>query len=394
MTIRISPTDTSFTYLCDWQYNQLTFSSSPVDTSAEGFALFFMMMDEFVFGHTDFVLTDTLLFSDRLKDSDTTLRVVHLLNTSGTAGRGNVLIYEECLQFIVCGSPNSSYCTGPNGCDYLNCVADPDVCGILEICWEHEIGGGGSGNPPGGGGGNPPGGGGSGNPPGGDPPPCGTGKSQRTSLVSPCGPGWVPIPVPGGGSSPPEPIDSLLARYSRAIKDTAIYIYDNLSQPNNIEYAFTGIQANGQIAVIERRTNNDSIQVIPMVMIGNLTLLFTWHSHVSTSTDLTKRGSFSPDDIDMLRNVRCLKQNFISFADCRNKRYALVITDVGKAIAFFNNNDYYKILSNYTTTVVGNTQEIDEASVKNVIGTLAANGIGFYVSNDSPGFQTWILLNP
>jgi hypothetical protein len=241
------------------------------------------------------------------------------------------------------------------------------------------------------------GGGGGGNaPPSGVPwwelPPCpALPRGIKTDIVTPCMLGWVLVnnPIP----PIPEPIDSMLARYSRTIKDTAIYIYDNLSQPNNVEYAFTGILYNGQVTVIERTTNNDSLQVFPKVMIGNLTLLFTWHSHVSRSVDLSERGSFSPDDIDMLRNVRCLKQKFTSFADCRNKRYSLVITDVAKATAFFNTNTTDDIWDNHTTAISGTQQAKDEARIINVIGSSSVNGISFYVSNDSPNFQTWTLLN-
>jgi hypothetical protein len=39
-------------------------------------------------------------------------------------------------------------------------------------------------------------------------------------------------------------------------------------------------------------------------------------------------------------------------------------------------------------------QQVDERCVKNIIGSNAANGIAFYVSNNSPSFSTWTLINP
>ncbi|MBS1760481.1 MAG: hypothetical protein JST23_10195, partial [Bacteroidetes bacterium] len=235
--------------------------------------------------------------------------------------------------------------------------------------------------------------GGSGSGGGGTPPNCTPGH-HRSAQYPPCEPGWEPLEDEGGNPLPPEPIDSLLAKYSRAIRDTAIYIYDNLSKPYNIEYSFTGTLQNGQIIPIEIRTNNDSLFVIPKVMIGRVPLLFIWHSHVSLNSDTRERGCFSPDDINVLRNVRCLSQGFISFVDCRDKRYALVISNVTKATTFFNNTNYEQLYTNYTSAYSINTQEYQINCIKNAIGNSTVNGVSLYVSNDSPNFQTWTLLNP
>jgi len=355
--------------------------------------MFFMQFQHAVFGDSIFVITESTLFGNAVFPTGGHGRREAKIKGNNAAGRGNSV--WDCTEIYYCGTPWAEECIGPGGCDYDTgcptgqCFLYYADCTCILGC---SGGGGGTyGDPPpgsgGGGGGTPP-------PPESNCQPPVVNRGADAPLPgSGCPPGWVPNPPPGN-PPPPEPVDSLLNRYSRALKDTAIYIYDNLSQPNNVEYALTGIWQDNQVKIIERRTNGDSLQVFPKVMIGNLILLFTWHSHVSRSAELADRGSFSPNDIEMLRHVRCLKQNFISFADCRNKRYALVITDLTKATLFFNNNTKENILDNYTTTLSGTKQEKEEASIKNVIGSYAANGISFYVSNDGPNFQSWTLLNP
>jgi hypothetical protein len=397
LIIKTQQTDTAFYYFCDWQYKSKVHGLPSIDTTAERYAIFFMILDNRTFGHTGFNITDTSLFPAAVPRAGGGKRLEFVNISSSGAARNNLWEYHEiCVDFYVCGDPD--WCARHGGCDYLNCVAgagEPGHCYLVtSICdgWWEETGGSGGGT--GGTGGTGGSGGGSGG--GNTPPNCGGPiTNSKGMILEGCQPGWNPG---GGGGTPPppppDPIDSLLARYSRAIKDTAVYIYDNLSQPFNIEYAFTGTLQNGQIVPIEIRTNNDSIQVIPKVMIGRTILLFTWHSHVSRSINIAERGSFSPADIDMLRNVRCLTQGFVSFADCRDKRYALVVTDAVKATIFFNSNDVDAIDKNWVTNnMTGTVQEIDERRVKNVIGSTSVNGVSFYVSNDTPNFQTWTLLN-
>lgn len=369
--------DTSYRYLCDWQYeDSLQTGRSPKEA-----ALLLMMMDKEVFGNRVFSITDRSLFGDKGA-------AVKITTINSTPSFTNLM-----SAFTVCYSVYEDMYEGQvHGCEPGddNCTEYREVRFCIDITPDIGTDPGGDTNPPAGDpGGGSGGGGGNEGPP---PPPCET-TALKASLQNNCGPGWVPIDDPVTNPPQQDPVDSILKSYSRVIKDTAIYIYDNLSKPRNVEFAFTGIQFNNSIVVIQRKTDNDSTNVVPEVMINNLILLFTWHSHVSTSLDITVRGSFSPMDIYMLSNVRCLKQNFVSFADCRNKRYALVITDLAKAKAFFDANDYNDIYLNHTTNTSGNTQELDERSIINVIKGRSVNGISFYVSNDAPGFQSWSLLN-
>lgn len=190
MVIRTSPADTTLRYLCDWQYSQRVRSATPVDTAAESYALFFMLMDKKVFAHNKFVITDTTLFAGQPKENDTTLRKVYLLNDPGHAGRGSLVIYEECLSYAVCGSP--SYCSAHGGCDFQNCVSNPDICYSFEICWQYDDAAGfifestGTAGTSGSGGGGGTSGGGS------TPPDCGGIPAARGMVVQGCEPGWHP----------------------------------------------------------------------------------------------------------------------------------------------------------------------------------------------------------
>ena len=230
LVIKTNPADTSFSYLCDWQYSQRNYGSPSVDSTAEHLSLFFMIMDKNVFGHNRFILTDTALFASHPRQNDSTLRRVEIHETSNTGGRNNTLTTSICFELIVCGSPNNSACKGPNGCDYLNCGATPAVCYLTTVCIDFDEpppsggGGGGSGGTGGGsggggggggtGGGSGGGSGGSGGGSGGGggggtPPECGEPLQPlagRINVMDPCGPGWVPDYGDGNTvSSEPDP---------------------------------------------------------------------------------------------------------------------------------------------------------------------------------------------
>lgn len=402
LVVKTGGGDTAVRWLSDWQYGSYGFdTTNAAAPNARKAFLTLANLEISTFGHHNFLVKDGRIFGY----PDTQQLKVSVdppaSGNGGTYGRGADEYFTICNRVSICvvagttqtargmDDPYSSGCGGT--------LTQVLYCNVYIFYG----GGGSSGWTPMGSGYLPDPGsmGGTGTPGGGNyiegwsppPNPCGT-VSQRGGAIQVCESSWVVIDdLPYAE----DPVDSLLKKYSRALKDTAIYIYDHLSQPANIEYAISGIWYDNQIKPFERTTDNDSINVRPKVMIGNIPLLFIWHSHVSQSNDISERSTFSPSDIDMLRHVRCLKKNFISFADCRNKRYALVITDVAKASAFFNSHDIDQIESLWTTTdYSGNTQDVDQRRVKNVISGMQDNGIAFYVSNDPPSFQSWTLLNP
>ncbi|HRF23140.1 MAG TPA: hypothetical protein PLR98_03225, partial [Chitinophagaceae bacterium] len=72
LIVKTNPADTSFSYLCDWQYSILNFSTNTItDTTAEKFALFFMVLDKNTFGHQNFNIQDKRLFNGNTNYSDT-----------------------------------------------------------------------------------------------------------------------------------------------------------------------------------------------------------------------------------------------------------------------------------------------------------------------------------
>ncbi len=203
LVVRTTPTDTTHSFICDWQYQQRKHGLPATDTTAEYLASFFMLLDNRVLGHTRFRLNDTLLFSGHPKENDTTQRTIEISNVGATAGRTN-LETTILFSFIVCGSP--VWCNNHGGCDYTNCISDPDVC--YEITgWinseNNPPSGGGSGGPVGG----PTGGTGSGSGGGWTPPNnpnnCGGATSRSNDVTNPCVPGWEPFPPPNGGSYNP-----------------------------------------------------------------------------------------------------------------------------------------------------------------------------------------------
>lgn len=168
LVVKMTSADTSFNYLCDWQYSQMPNTpASPVD-SAERFALFLMVMDNAVFGHRDFAITDPQLFTY----NGNTVSSVHitLLNQTGRYGQSNVMAASvpACINAAL---------------NLTGCVNCGNV--TTQQCWNEYYGvntngtGGGSGGGSGGGGSS--GGGGT-------PPSCtGTG----------CGTGWIPVSPTG-----------------------------------------------------------------------------------------------------------------------------------------------------------------------------------------------------
>jgi hypothetical protein len=126
MVIKASPTDTSISYLCDWQYRNKPHGSPSVPSTAESYAMFFMMLDKHTLGHTEFNITDMSLFpAAKPLAGKKKLGFLNRANQT-VSGKQNLMLYyhEECTDFYVCGSPDG-YCAG--GCDYLNCASEPGM---------------------------------------------------------------------------------------------------------------------------------------------------------------------------------------------------------------------------------------------------------------------------
>jgi hypothetical protein len=170
IVVKTSPVDTSYYYLCDWQYSYIGEDNS-TSYDQEKFAKFFMKLDKEVFDYKEFLITDSNLFSMypqnvvRVKLNEPTTNLLEFCETT-------------TVYYVDCEYPDSEECM--NGCDHCYlCMNNIQ----WETCYTVEQEGGGA-PPPG-----PPGtgGGGSGNGGGTTPPTC-PGAFQNNG----CGPGWVP----------------------------------------------------------------------------------------------------------------------------------------------------------------------------------------------------------
>ncbi|MBC7652627.1 MAG: hypothetical protein H7101_12855 [Deinococcales bacterium] len=206
MVVKVSPTDTSFGYLCDWQYSKLQNNTNALNDKAEDFAIFFMRLDNQVFGHTKFKIDDKSIFRANNHDPyEVTLK------TSATGNVTNLLEWAEYCANVTVTWTYCSYtpCNGPNGtCD--NCY----LCtrsNSYTYCWNEWTFGGGDGSGFGPGSGGPSSGGGGSTPPN----PCGDQQLSGQSTQNQSGgistfrtqcstdPGWTP----GGGANPFNPLD-------------------------------------------------------------------------------------------------------------------------------------------------------------------------------------------
>ncbi|MDI9365587.1 MAG: hypothetical protein QM541_11600 [Flavobacterium sp.] len=204
MEVIITATDTSFGYLCDWQYSKLQNNTNALNDKAENFALFFMRLDNQVFGHSKFKITDKSIFRANNHDA----REV-TLKASATSNKTNLLEYVEYCEYVTVSWRDCPYawCTGANGsCD--DCLEQCTSSISWTNCWGGWAGGsdGGGGIPPSGGSGDGggTGGGGAGSPGGGTPPRAcdeveSTNNTSQNGNVAtfraPCddSPGWTPV---------------------------------------------------------------------------------------------------------------------------------------------------------------------------------------------------------
>jgi hypothetical protein len=252
LIIGFSADDTTFAWLCDWQYKELSYTSGmPNNQSAEGIALFFMVMDSYTFGHTKFNITDSNLFSDGHIYYEHG-RSIGLLQASqdNRVGRSNVQNLEVCAFYYHCGTPNESVCNDEDGCDFMNCPTDQCFLVDVEFCddsWPEGGGaGGGTGSGGSGTGGGGTGGGGSGGGGGGGwiPPQCTGGISRSALEDNNCTPGWQPQ---GGGSNP---------NYVDPCTKAARLKNDSLYKAKALEMKYAALNSNKEKVYVETSQGN------------------------------------------------------------------------------------------------------------------------------------------
>ena len=89
MLININEKDTSFSYLCDWQYQD----TATTQMSAKNLALFMIHTDYFVFGSRMYELTDTSIFGR----NDQNKKIMYLqLREYSQLGNSYYAIFQQC----------------------------------------------------------------------------------------------------------------------------------------------------------------------------------------------------------------------------------------------------------------------------------------------------------
>jgi hypothetical protein len=184
-----------------------------------------------------------------------------------------------------------------------------------------------------------------------------------------------------------------LKNYSLAINRTADSVFQLSMIVPQKEYAFILVK-NNQNTIYPKNIKNDNdpdAVTVNWFLQNNETLLAQWHSHQDASTNLNDRPGPSHDDIIALNaHGHQTKLHFVSFVDCGNVRFAIVIEDPIKANTFFRNvnfgnfdvyETYMNSLNNNPLRGINYQQAGLEATIA-VIGSASSNGIAVYKSTD------------
>ncbi|MBL7744127.1 MAG: hypothetical protein JNN00_11680 [Chitinophagaceae bacterium] len=218
LMLKMTGTDTVHQFLSDWQYKQFGFGAEQSGQwNAGNIFHIFMTMNNTVFGHTQFIVTDQRLLSDTSKNL-VTLEPAEETSTNSGDGQTQVQSYYYGIQFchsvkacVYVGNTSSGRLQTLNSPPYAGgvCVTSQSCTTIWVLVFTNDDAGGdpnGSGPPntdPNNGG-NPSGGS---NPDPNDPPDdwepeeCNTDpQAPQDPFSEPCEPGWTPT---GGGNNPP-----------------------------------------------------------------------------------------------------------------------------------------------------------------------------------------------
>jgi hypothetical protein len=199
LIIRMSFSDTSFMYLCDWQYSSFGYDTSSLGWNAFNVFHVFTKLDNVVFNRTKFRIIDENLLSQQVIDSlsgialpfDSAKITYMLTDHSVQNGKNNLwTLVTWCDDYDICIRDGEYLWAKSASSQTSSLTCSSGTLLTVSVCtdtWQYipssgSGGGGGNGGGNGGGGGTPP-----------TQPPCGTSNPSRIHTVMPCGPGWVPI---------------------------------------------------------------------------------------------------------------------------------------------------------------------------------------------------------
>ena len=411
MIVEAEPGDTSFYYVCDWQYKSLEHSSQAAIHSAERYALFFMTQDNRVFGYTKFNITDTGLFAGATPDA-LGKKQLNIINIS-TPTNIFFVYHEICVDTYVCGS--ADWCTAHGGCDYSNCASgdgEPDHCYVISsVCsqwWEETGGGGETGGGTSTGGNGETGGGGSTapNPCNGTPNNPADPYTAQSNVVDPgdCPPpdtGWEPLPEE---NDPPIIDTTYLNQIARGISRQSDSVFNWAMQPTNNyrEQAGIIVRKNGEIYLKNLRPGNagGTRSIDYSTNIGE-ELLGYFHTH-PVDPDYKLRSFFSDDDFWEFHKYARTNQGYLMALECGNKLFIAVVEDVQKYQTFMTIARVIQLKKEgYIETVLTPQQPNyythgQQASINAAIqffGSAANCGLGFYETT-YPEKTNFIKINP
>lgn len=322
MIISAEPGDTSFRYLCDWQYANQQFSTTAItDTTAEKMALLFMVLDRNTLGHQEFTIRDKRLFHGSTNYADTAnIERKIKIEPVQTSGRSS-LMASICYTTSVWTVTANWHCThsgqcASGVCDECPLCVDYTMTQHTEVhCFDEEIGdpttGGGTGS-----------GGSSGNS---TPMQCtGTPAARTENVTNPCEPGWEPGPT----YSTEDPCIKLSpfttdSYFKNAFTDLKNKANPNVPNPENREYVYK-YQSDGiMVGPVAGEPNKCEIEQKTMYM---LPVKAYMHSHYPGCPE----PIFSPGDIqlafDLFKTSKVVYPFVFAVATAQGN-YVMVIND-------------------------------------------------------------------
>lgn len=359
LLVRTLERDTSFRYICDWQYHYAE-KGAFEDTTAERIGLTLMTLDKEVFQRTKYIVTDSLLFNSYMPDSIKGMSA-HLefgpeddaRNVNRNQLKGGVVYFYVFVTNYVPFYWQAVTYFNLNNFNFEN--------------WNFgNAGGGGSG-----------GGGGS------SPPPC-PGGISRGAAYDNCTPGWEPMPV----DSPEDPCttaknsakrmdsiytwskaDSVLATIPNLTTETNEKVFPIFRKyvinPHNVhDTTFTNNYSCGSVQTGTDSNFNVTFSV-PYLQIHAATL----HTHPPKKYAAHSAGDIYELITNSIQDPR-FEGSFVHAAD--SSEYVITITNPSLATAFFATQSQY--LTN------------DKWNVDSDIGKAYANAYDHFIAvhkNDS-----------
>lgn len=202
LIIKTTPTDTTYQFLCDWQYSSFGYDTTNTGWSAMNVFHVFSRLDNSVFNRTKFRITDENLLSPEVRNTlsgmglpfDSASIIYMLKEPTASSGRSNLwTLVTWCDDYDICISETEYEWVRSSVTESSSLPCSSGFVLTVSVCtdtWQYipSSGGGGTGGTGGTTGGGSTGGGGS------TPPDCEGGAPNRSSLYeNPCDPGWVPV---------------------------------------------------------------------------------------------------------------------------------------------------------------------------------------------------------